>query len=174
MATNEKTKAAAWAQIRQFGDPVLKEVSHPAATDEDLRQLVDRMIKIMDAADGVGLAAPQIGVLRKVIVFQLDRQLHVLVNPEITWRSEETITEPEGCLSLASLATDVERAKAVKVEGKDLEGNHQVLELEGMHARILQHEIDHLQGMMIIDRTSRDQRRDLLSRLSQTKLPGED
>ncbi|MHB1390883.1 MAG: peptide deformylase [Thermoleophilia bacterium] len=174
MATNEKTKAAAWAQIRQFGDPVLKEVSHPAVTDEDLRQLVDRMIKIMDAADGVGLAAPQIGVLRKVIVFQLDRELYVMVNPEITWRSEETITEPEGCLSLASLATDVERAQAVKVEGEDLEGNHQVLELEGMHARILQHEVDHLQGMMIIDRTSRDQRRDLLVRLAQTKLPGED
>lgn len=174
MASNEKTKAAAWAQIRQFGDPVLKEVSHPAAMDEDLRQLVARMIKIMAAADGVGLAAPQIGVLRKVIVCQLDKELYVLVNPEITWRSEETVTEPEGCLSLASLATDVERARQVKVEGDDLQGNHQVLELEGLQARILQHEIDHLQGMMIIDRTSREERRDLLSRLAQTKLPGED
>ena len=88
------------------------------------------MIKIMHAADGVGLAAPQIGVLRKVIVFQLDKQEYVLINPEITWRSEETITDAEGCLSLASLAVDVERAKQVKAEGEDLEGNHQVLELE--------------------------------------------
>lgn len=173
MAADEKARAAAWAQIRQFGDPVLKENSHDAEVDDDLRQLVERMIRIMYASDGVGLAAPQIGILRKVIVFQLDKEVHVLINPEITWRSEETITEPEGCLSLASLATDVERSEKVKVEGQDLEGNHQVYEVEGLKARILQHEVDHLNGMMIIDRTSREGRRDLLSRLSQAKLPPE-
>lgn len=174
MGDDDRARAAAWAQIRQFGDPVLKEKSHDTGIDEELRQLVERMIKIMYAADGVGLAAPQIGVLRKVIVFQLDKEVHVLINPEVTWRSEETLTEPEGCLSVASLATEVERAKKIKVEGEDLEGNHRVYDLEGLHARILQHEIDHLNGMMIVDRASREGRKDLLSRLAQIKLPGQD
>jgi len=174
LASNDKTKAAAFAQIRQFGDPVLKEVSHPVEADDELRKLADRMIKIMHAADGVGLAAPQIGVLRKIIVFQLDGEEHVLLNPQITWRSDETITDAEGCLSLASLAVDVERAKAVKVEGEDLEGNRKVFELEGMKARILQHEVDHLEGLMIVNRTSREQRKDLMARLRKLKFPGED
>jgi peptide deformylase len=174
LAGDEKARAAAWAQIRQFGDPVLKENSRQVEVDDELRQLVERMIKIMYAADGVGLAAPQIGVLRKVIVFRFDKEVHVLINPEITWRSEETVKDAEGCLSLANLATDVERAEKVRVEGEDMEGNHQVFELEGLQARILQHEVDHLNGKMIIDRTSRQARKDLLSRLAQTKLPGED
>lgn len=174
MADNDKAKAAAAGQIRQFGDPVLKEESRPVVVDDELRKLVDRMIKIMHAADGVGLAAPQIGVLRKVIVFRLDKEDLVLINPEITWRSEETVTDAEGCLSLASMAVDVERAKQVKVEGEDLDGNHMVYEVEGLKARILQHEIDHLQGMMIVNRTSREQRKDLMARLRQYRLPGED
>jgi len=153
---------------------VLKESSHDVVVDEELRELVERMKKIMHAADGVGLAAPQIGILRKIIVFQLGKEEYTLINPEITWRSEETITEPEGCLSLASLATEVERAEKVKVEAEDLDGNHVVLELEGLNARILQHEIDHLNGLMIIDRTSREDRKDLLTRLARTKLPGEE
>ncbi|MHB9112602.1 MAG: peptide deformylase [Thermoleophilia bacterium] len=174
MTDNEKSRAAAFGQIRQFGDPVLKEESRPVEVDDELRKLVDRMIRIMHAADGVGLAAPQIGVLRKVIVFRLDKEEHVLVNPEITWRSEETITDAEGCLSLASLAVDVERAKQVRVEGEDLDGNHKIFELEGLKARILQHEIDHLEGLMIVNRTSREQRKDLMARLRKIKLPGED
>lgn len=174
MAGDASAKAAAFRQIRQFGDPVLKEHSRDAAVDEELRDLVERMKKIMHAADGVGLAAPQIGILRKIIVFQLDNQEYVLLNPEITWRSEETITEPEGCLSLASLATEVERAEKVRVEGDGLDGNRVVLDLEGLNARILQHEIDHLNGLMIIDRTSREARQNLLTRLSKTSLPGEE
>ncbi|MBE0429627.1 MAG: peptide deformylase [Thermoleophilia bacterium] len=173
MPVEDSERAAAWAQIRQFGDPVLKEKSHQAQVDEDLRALVDRMIRIMDGAEGVGLAAPQIGVLRRVIVFRLDKELNVLVNPEITWRSEETVRDDEGCLSLASLATQVERAEKVRVEGEDLDGKHRVYELKGLKARILQHEIDHLEGMMIIDRASREGRKDLLARLSRTKQPGE-
>ena len=174
MANDDKNRTAALGQIRQFGDPALKEESRTVEVDDELRKLVDRMIKIMHAADGVGLAAPQIGVLRKVIVFRFDKEEHVLINPEITWSSEETITEPEGCLSLASLAVDVERHEAVKVEGEDLEGNRKILELEGLKARILQHEIDHLQGLMVVNRCSREQRKDLMSRLRQIKLPGED
>ena len=174
MANDDKTRAAAFSQIRQFGDPVLKEMSKPVQVDEELRKLVERMVKIMHVADGVGLAAPQIGILRQIIVFQLDNEINVLVNPRITWRSEETITDAEGCLSLASLAVDVERAKEVKVEGEDLEGNKKVYDLEGIKARILQHEVDHLQGKMIIDRCSREQRKDLMARLRKMRLPGED
>jgi len=174
MASEDKTKAAAFSQIRQYGDPVLKEESKPVEVDDDLRKLVDRMIKIMHAADGVGLAAPQIGILRKIIVFRLEDEDLVLLNPRITWRSDETVTDAEGCLSLASLAVDVERAKAVKVEGEDLEGIRVVYEVEGLKARILQHEIDHLEGLMIVNRTSREQRKDLMARLRQLKLPGED
>ncbi|MHB8859117.1 MAG: peptide deformylase [Thermoleophilia bacterium] len=174
MAKDDKTKTAAFSQIRQFGDPVLKEVSKPVEIDDELRKLIDRMVKIMDAADGVGLAAPQIGILRQIIVFRLDKDLNVLLNPKVTWKSEETITDAEGCLSLASLAVDVERAKEVKVEGIDLEGNPQVYEHEGIKARILQHEVDHLEGKMIIDRCSREERKDLMARLRKMRLPGED
>ena len=170
---DDKNKAAAYSQIRQFGDPCLREISRPAELDDELRKLVERMIKIMYAADGVGLAAPQIGVLRKVIVFQLDKEVHVLINPEITWRSDETNTEPEGCLSLVSMAVDVERSQQVKVEGEDLEGNRRVYELEGLKARILQHEIDHLEGTMVINRTSKEQRKEFMSHLRNMKLPGE-
>ncbi len=171
MANDAEAKAAAMAQIRQFGDPVLKEESREATVDEDLRQLVERMIRIMHQADGVGLAAPQIGILRKIIVFHIDGKDQVLVNPEVTWRSEETSVQAEGCLSLASMACDVERSEKVRVEGEDLDGNHKVYELEGMEARILQHEIDHLHGFMVINRTSREQRRQLMARLREMQMP---
>lgn len=174
MSPDDKNRAAAFQQIRQFGDPVLKEESKPVEPGEDIRELVERMIRVMHAADGVGLAAPQIGVLRQVIVFLLDNKEHVLLNPRITWRSEETITDAEGCLSLMNHACEVERAERIKVEGEDLEGNRREYELEGLHARILQHEIDHLQGQMVINRTSREQRKDLLARMRKSSLPGED
>lgn len=170
MGNNRRSKEAALAQIRQFGDPVLKEESNAAEVDDDVRQLVERMTRIMHEADGVGLAAPQIGILRKIIVFRIDDEDRVLINPEITWRSRETITEAEGCLSLASMACDVKRAARIKVEGEDLDGNRCVYELEGMDARILQHEIDHLHGTMVINRTSRGQRRELMARLREMQM----
>jgi len=174
VSTEGRNKAAAFQQIRQFGDPVLKEESRPVEPGEDVRELVERMIRVMHAADGVGLAAPQIGVLRQVIVFLLDEKEHVLLNPRITWRSDDTVTDAEGCLSLMNHACEVERARSIRVEGEDLEGNTREFELEGLHARILQHEIDHLHGQMVIDRTSRDQRKDLLARMRKGNLPGED
>lgn len=173
MSSEERNRVAAFQQIRQFGDPVLKEQSRPVEPGEDIRELVERMIKVMHAADGVGLAAPQIGVLRQVIVFQLDDEEHILLNPRITWRSEETIADAEGCLSLMNHACEVERSEAIKVEGEDMDGNKREYELEGLHARILQHEIDHLQGQMVINRTSRDERKDLLARMRKDSLPGE-
>jgi peptide deformylase len=173
LSSEERNRVAAFQQIRQFGDPVLKEQSRPVEPGEDIRELVERMIKVMHAADGVGLAAPQIGVLRQVIVFQLDDEEHILLNPRITWRSEETIADAEGCLSLMNHACEVERSEAIKVEGEDMDGNNREFELEGLHARILQHEIDHLQGQMVINRTSRDERKDLLARMRKDSLPGE-
>lgn len=173
LSSEERNKAAAFQQIRQFGDPVLKEESRPVVPGDDIRELVERMIRVMHAADGVGLAAPQIGVLRQVIVFLLDDVEHVLLNPRIIWRSEETIADAEGCLSLMNHACEVERAEKIKVEGEDLEGNRREYELDGLHARILQHEIDHLQGQMVINRTSRKERKDLLSRMRKASLPGE-
>lgn len=174
MGNDRDIKAAAWAQIRQFGDPALREESRPAQVDNDLLELVERMTKIMYGTNGVGLAAPQIGVLQRVIVFILDDNLKVLINPEITWKSAETVTEAEGCLSLANLSCEVERAERIKVEGTDLAGNRQEYELEGLPARILQHEIDHLNGKMIINRTSPEQKKQLLSQLRLMKLPGEE
>jgi peptide deformylase len=171
LSSDERNRAAAFQQIRQFGDPVLKEESRTVEPGEDLRELVERMIKVMHAADGVGLAAPQIGVLRQVIVFLLDDEEHILLNPRITWRSEETVTDAEGCLSLMNHACEVERAEKIKVEGEDLDGNKREYELEGLHARILQHEIDHLQGQMVINRTSRDERKNLLSRMRKDSMP---
>jgi len=175
VGVDEKTKAAAWSQIRQFGDPVLKEESRPAEPSDEVRRLAERMIKIMYASDGVGLAAPQIGILQRVIVYRFgDEEPQVLLNPEIIWKSEETITAPEGCLSLASLAVDVPRAAQVKVRGQNLEGKECLCQPEGLEARILQHEIDHLNGILIIDRTTRKQRKDLMARLRQMKMPGEE
>lgn len=174
MSNDRDIKAAAWAQIRQFGDPALREESRLAQVDNDLLELVERMTKIMYGTNGVGLAAPQIGVLQRVIVFILDDNLKVLINPEITWKSGETVTEAEGCLSLANLSCEVERAERIKVEGTDLAGNRQEFELEGLPARILQHEIDHLNGKMIINRTSPEQKKQLLSQLRLMKLPGEE
>lgn len=173
MSSEDNDRLAAFQHIRQFGDPVLKEESRPVETGDDIRELVERMIKVMHAADGVGLAAPQIGILKQVIVFLLDDKEHVLLNPRITWRSEETITDAEGCLSLMNHACEVERAERIKVEGEDLDGNTREYELDGLHARILQHEIDHLQGQMVINRTSREQRKDLLARMRKSSLPGE-
>ncbi len=174
MGIDEKTKAAAWQQIRQYGDPVLMEESRAVEPGEEARLLSGRMIKIMYGADGVGLAAPQIGILQRLIVFRFgSEEPQVLLNPEITWQSEDTATEAEGCLSFASLCVEVERALGIRVRGQDLEGNPAGFELDGLQARILQHEIDHLSGVMIHNRTSREQRKDLMGRLRQVKLPGE-
>ncbi len=174
MGIDEKEKAVAWRQIRQFGDPVLREESRLAIPGGEMRILAERMIRIMFAADGVGLAAPQIGILQKIIVFRFGKdEPQVLLNPEIVWRSEESEIHAEGCLSLANLAVDVPRAVNVKVKGQDLDGNACEYEFEGIQARILQHEIDHLNGIMINSRTSREQRKDLMARLRQVRLPGE-
>ena len=160
----EAIRLAALAQIRQYGDPVLRlEAREVESFDDDLRRLVERMKRLMKDAYGVGLAGNQVGILRRVFVFQQDEdEVRALVNPRIVERSGETEVEEEGCLSIQRIRVPVERSLAVTVEGKDEEGGDVRLELEGITARVAQHEIDHLDGTLILDRTDDESRRQAL------------
>lgn len=152
-------RASARAQIRQYPDPVLKQAARPVEHfDDDLKALADRMIRLMHDASGAGLAAPQIGLLRRLFVFQpdVDSEARALVNPEIVERSEETAVEGEGCLSLyllidEDLTVPVERALRITVRAQDLDGAVLEFDAEGHEARIIQHEADHLEGKLIVD-----------------------
>jgi peptide deformylase len=161
-------REAALAHVVKFGDPVLKSrASEVTAFGPELRAEVERMIAIMRDGMGVGLAATQLGVLRRLLVFQAgpDGEPTALVNPVIEWRSEEGSLAEEGCLSLPRVTMDVERPLHVRVSGRDAEGESIEIEASGLEARVLQHEIDHLDGVLILDRTSRDQRKGALRAL---------
>jgi peptide deformylase len=159
-------RLVALSRIRQYGDSVLRMQAREVETfDEELARLVERMTALMHEAQGVGLAATQIGVLRRVFVFVDEGDDRVLVNPVITTRSKETVTDEEGCLSLQGILVPVERASEVTVEGVDASGSPQRFELELPSARVVQHELDHLDGVLIIDRTDDDSRRAALAKL---------
>ncbi len=161
-------REAALAQVIKFGDPVLKSKASPVANfGPELRAEVERMIAIMRDGMGVGLAATQLGVLRRLLVFQAgsDGEPTALVNPTIEWSSEEATIAEEGCLSLPRVSMDVERPLHIRVSGRDAEGEAVKIEASGLEARVLQHEIDHLDGILILDRTSRDQRKGALRAL---------
>jgi peptide deformylase len=161
-------REAALAHVIKFGDPVLKSVASPVANfGPELRAEVERMIAIMRDGMGVGLAATQLGVLRRLLVFQAgpDSEATALVNPLVEWRSDEGSLAEEGCLSLPRVSMDVERPLHVRVSGRDAEGERIEIEASGLEARVLQHEIDHLDGILILDRTSRDQRKGALRAL---------
>jgi peptide deformylase len=161
-------REAALARVVKFGDPVLK--SRASAVVEfgpALREEVARMIAIMRDAMGVGLAATQLGVLRRVLVFQAgpDSEPTGLVNPEIEWLSDEVVVAEEGCLSLPRVAMDVERPLHARIGGRGVEGESLQIEASGLEARVLQHEIDHLDGVLILDRAPREQRKAALRAL---------
>jgi peptide deformylase len=161
-------REAALAQVVKFGDPVLKSSASPVERfGPELRAEVERMIGIMRDGLGVGLAATQLGVLRRLLVFQTgsDGEPTALVNPQVEWLSEEASIAEEGCLSLPRVSVDVERPLHARVSGRDAEGEPIAIEASGLEARVLQHEIDHLDGVLILDRTSRDQRRGALRAL---------
>jgi peptide deformylase len=161
-------RTAALAEVVKFGDPVLKsKASRVTDFDHDLRLAAERMLHVMRDAMGVGLAATQLGILRRLLVFQAgaDALPTALVNPEIEWLSEETVTAEEGCLSIPRISVDVERPLYARVSGVDLEGEPLLIEASGLEARVLQHEIDHLDGVLILDRTDREQRRGALRAL---------
>lgn len=164
----EERRLAALSVIRQYGDPVLRTPAGEVTQfDDELRREIDRMSQLMIDARGVGLAAPQIGALRRLLVYRLgeDGPTQALVNPTITQASEETETDQEGCLSIGELLMDVPRAVSITVEAKDGEGNDVTLEAHDYEARVIQHEMDHLDGILILDRTSKEQRREALKAL---------
>jgi peptide deformylase len=156
--------------VRQYPDPVLRMATRDVTEfDEALATLAERMVRVMQGAAGVGLAAPQIGVLQRVLVHQADEEGDpvVLVNPHVVARGEELDVMEEGCLSLdaAGVTVEVERSSAITVEARSPSGEELRIKAEGLAARVIQHEIDHLDGVLIFDRTTPDQRRGALGKL---------
>ena len=156
----EARRMLALARIRQYGDPVLRMKGREIETvDDDVRRLAERMTALMHEAQGVGLAATQVGVLRRLFVFTDAGEDRVLVNPVITKRSGKVEADDEGCLSLRDVLVPIERPVAVTIEGLDAAGEPVKLDLELPSARIVQHELDHLDGVLILDRTDDESRR---------------
>ena len=163
----EARRQLALAQIRQYPDPVLRMQAPPVEEfDDDLKRLVERMTQLMKDANGVGLAATQVGVLRRLFVFVPEEDtVAVVVNPEIVRRSDETQTDDEGCLSIQGITVPIERSRSVRIEGRDENGNEVAFELEETPARVVQHELDHLDGKLMLDRTTPEARREALAAL---------
>jgi peptide deformylase len=161
-------REAALAEVLKFGNPVLLSRASPVTEfGETLEAEVERMTRIMQDGMGVGLAATQLGILRRVLVFQAgaDAEPAALVNPDVEWASDELAVVEEGCLSLPRVSVDVERPLHARVGGRDLAGEPITIEASGLEARVLQHEIDHLDGVLILDRTTREQRKAALRAL---------
>jgi peptide deformylase len=162
----EARRLVALSRIRQYGDSILRmQAREVESFDDDLERLVERMTTLMHEANGVGLAATQVGVLRRLFVFTDDGEDRVIVNPVITQTSRDTDVDDEGCLSLRDVLVPVERAHTVTIEGVDAKGEPVKLELEPPASRVVQHELDHLDGVLIIDRTDDASRRGALARL---------
>jgi peptide deformylase len=162
----EARRLIALSRIRQYGDPALRMKAREVEEfDQDLLRLVERMTLLMHEAQGVGLAATQVGVLRRLFVFVDDGEDRVFINPVITKSSKETATDDEGCLSLREVLVPVERPSSVTVEGLDVHGSPVTLEVDEPTARVVQHELDHLDGVLIIDRTNDESRRAALAKL---------
>ena len=171
----EARRLVALAQIRQYPDPVLRMRAREVESfDDELVQLVERMAALMEHADGAGLAATQVGVLRRVFVIRTGENgsTRTLVNPELVGRSDEVELDDEGCLSLQGILVPVERASAVTVKAKDPQGADVTLELTAFEARACQHELDHLDGVLMIDRTTDEARRDAMAVLRQRSTLG--
>ena len=162
---DEETRArrdAALLQVRKFGDPVLRASALPVERfDAQLQAEIERMGELMHDALGVGLAATQLGIIHRVLVYRAlpEDPLSVLVNPVLEWASEERERAEEGCLSLPGVHVEVERPVRVRVRARDGAGKETVVEVEGLPARVVQHEMDHLDGVLILDRISREERK---------------
>jgi peptide deformylase len=167
---------AALRHVRKYGDPALRSRARPVEVfDAALADEVRRMGTLMDDALGIGLAATQLGVMHRVLVYRVDGEapLGVLINPELEYKSDEVETMEEGCLSLPGVGVEVERAVDVRVRAQDETGAPITVEASGLEARVIQHEIDHLDGVLILDRTSREQRKQAMRALreGQTSAP---
>lgn len=169
-AEREARRRAALTLVRQYPDPVLRlKANEVADFDDSVTSLVERMSALMDEASGVGLAAPQLGVLRRVLVYRTaeGEPVVALVNPRVVETGEETESSEEGCLSLgaATVVVEVERPTTVTLEASSPEGEPLRVEAEGLQARVIQHELDHLDGVLTIDRTTPEQRKEALAQL---------
>jgi peptide deformylase len=168
----EARRAAAMSFIRRLGDPVLKSKATPVDRfDDSLRSQVSRMAGIMSDALGVGLAAPQLGLSQRLLIYRVgpDAPVIVLANPQVEWESKESDMLDEGCLSIPGVTVDVERPVHVRVRATDEEGGDRVVEASGLEARVIQHELDHLNGVLILDRTTREQRREAMRQLREAE-----
>jgi peptide deformylase len=155
-------RAAAMSFIRRFGDPVLKSRATPVDRfDDSLRTQVARMGAIMNDALGVGLAAPQVGLSQRLLVYRVGHEapLIALINPELEWSSDDGEEAEEGCLSIPGVGVDVDRPVHVRVRASDEFGDDRLVEASGLEARVIQHEMDHLDGVLILDRTTKEQRK---------------
>jgi peptide deformylase len=164
----EARRRAAVSFLRTLGDPILKSRATPVDRfDAGLAAQVERMGALMADALGVGLAAPQVGIAQRVFVYRVGEGAPViaLVNPDVEWVSEDEEEAEEGCLSIPGVAVDVRRPLHVRVRGRDPDGEERVVEASGLEARVLQHEIDHLDGVLILDRTTREQRKEAMRAL---------
>jgi len=168
----EARRVAAMSFIRRLGDPVLKSSATPVDRfDDSLRREVSRMAGLMNDALGVGLAAPQLGLSQRLLIYRVgpDAPLVALVNPQVEWASDDVETLDEGCLSIPGITVDVDRPVHVRVRAQDEEGEERLVEASGLEARVIQHEIDHLDGVLILDRTSRDERKRALRELREAQ-----
>jgi peptide deformylase len=162
--------------VRKYGDPVLRSRALEVDRfDERLADEVRRMGGLMHDAMGIGLAATQVGVMHRVLVYRVEPEAPVaaLVNPVIEWSGDETEWSDEGCLSLPGVLVEVERPIHIRVRAHDERGDGLLIEASGLEARVIQHEIDHLDGVLILDRTPRDQRKQAMKELRE-RLARED
>jgi peptide deformylase len=156
-------------------DPRLKAVSEPIAkVDDEIRKLADDLLDSMYAADGIGLAAVQVGVPKRMLVMDIaqangGREPMVFINPKILWASEEMAKAEEGCLSVPEIWDDVERPAKIRAEYQDRDGKVQTLEADGLLACCLQHEMDHLDGVLFLDHLSKLKRSIALRKLTKAK-----
>ena len=168
----EARRVAAMSLIRRLGDPVLKSSATPVDRfDESLRRQVGRMAGIMSDALGVGLAAPQLGISQRLLVYRIgpDAPVIVLANPELEWASGDEEVGEEGCLSIPGVTVDVDRHVHVRVRALDEEGEERMVEASGLEARVIQHEMDHLNGVLILERTTREERKRALRELREAE-----
>lgn len=161
----EARRDAALSVIRRFGDPVLKSrATEVDRFDDALRAQIARMAGLMGDALGVGLAGPQVGLSQRLLVYRIGEEapLLVLVNPVVEWKSDLCDVLEEGCLSIPGVHVDVERAVHLRLRALDGYGNKRLIEASGLEARVIQHEIDHLNGVLILDRASKEQRKEAM------------
>ena len=168
----EARRLAAMSFIRRLGDPILKSrATEVDRFDDALRGQVARMAGLMKDAIGLGLAAPQLGISQRLLVYRVgpDAPVIALVNPEVEWSGKEDDVLEEGCLSIPGVTVDVPRPLHVRVRALDETGEQRRVEASGLEARVIQHEIDHLDGVLMLDRTTRDQRRQAMKELREAE-----